>query len=92
MTALVLEHAKAVMATLWPVDDASVGLLMETFYRLWTTTPGMTKIEALRQAQLSLLHGTGDSAKGGAGSNAGASSRYSNPYYWAPFILIGNWK
>jgi len=84
--------AKAVMATLWPVDDASVGLLMEKFYSLWVTTPGRTKIEALREAQLSLLHGTGDSARGGGGSNAGVVSPYSNPYYWAPFILIGNWK
>ncbi len=70
--------AKAVLATLWPVDDASVGLLMAAFYKTWTTNPGMTKAEALRQAQLTLLRG--------------ASSPYSNPYYWAPFILIGNWK
>jgi CHAT domain-containing protein/Tfp pilus assembly protein PilF len=70
--------AKAVLATLWPVDDASVGLLMATFYKIWTTTPGITKAEALQQAQLSLLHG--------------ANSQYANPFYWAPFILIGNWK
>jgi CHAT domain-containing protein len=50
--------AKAVLATLWPVDDTSVGLLMATFYKLWITTPGMTKAEALQQAQLAFLHGT----------------------------------
>jgi CHAT domain-containing protein len=38
----------------------------------------MTKVEALQQAQLALLHS--------------AKSQYANPYYWAPFILIGNWK
>jgi CHAT domain-containing protein/Tfp pilus assembly protein PilF len=70
--------AKAVMATLWPVDDASVGTLMATFYKVWINTPGMAKAEALQKAQVALLHGV--------------DSHYSNPYYWAPFILIGNWK
>jgi CHAT domain-containing protein len=64
----------------------------------------MSKGEALRQAQIALLKGEG---RGGAGQanasraeiagKAGASKadparRYSHPYYWAPFILIGNWK
>lgn len=35
----------------------------------------LTKTEALRQAQLSLQ----------------SQSRYAHPFYWAPFILIGNW-
>lgn len=96
--------AKAVVATLWPVDDASVGLLMATFYKLWVTTPGMTKAEALQQAQLVALRGsmgskgTGSTARGSAlvlpasapADHAGPP--YANPFYWAPFILIGNWK
>jgi CHAT domain-containing protein/tetratricopeptide (TPR) repeat protein len=94
--------AKAVVATLWEVDDTSVGLLMATFYRLWVTTPGITKAEALQQAQLALLHGAADTAEvsevqGAAVARASTSrprpaSQYANPYYWAPFILIGNWK
>jgi CHAT domain-containing protein/Tfp pilus assembly protein PilF len=83
--------AKAVVATLWAVDDASVGLLMATFYKLWVTTPGITKAEALQQAQLALLHGTADPAATRA-SKQRIASTYANPYYWAPFILIGNWK
>ncbi len=83
-----LKHAKAVVATLWSVDDASVGKLMATFYTSWITAPGITKSEALRQAQLSLLHGTAN----GATANPDQSAPYANPYYWAPFILIGNWK
>jgi len=94
--------AKAVVATLWAVDDSSVGLLMETFYKLWVTTPGITKVEALQQAQLALLHGTavpaetslGSSGKGPSvsASKPHLASQYANPFYWAPFILIGNWK
>jgi CHAT domain-containing protein len=77
--------AKAVVATLWPVDDSSVGLLMAAFYKLWVTTPGIEKAEALRQAQLALLHGE-------AGPQQPPASPYANPFYWAPFVLIGNWK
>jgi CHAT domain-containing protein len=94
--------AKAVLATLWQVDDTSVGVLMALFYKLWVTTPGMTKAEALQQAQLALLRGTteiadttpGPTARGlGIGaSKQQAAAKYGNPYYWAPFILIGNWK
>jgi CHAT domain-containing protein len=86
--------AKAVLATLWPVDDTSVGLLMATFYKLWITTPGMTKAEALQQAQLAFLHGTPDIA-GPASAYRGSSAvgpasaakqrtgaPYANPFYW----------
>lgn len=34
-----------------------------------------------RQAQLALLQGKTD-----------AQTSFAHPYYWAPFILIGNWK
>jgi CHAT domain-containing protein len=93
--------AKAVVATLWPVDDASTGLLMATFYKLWVTTPGITKAEALQQAQLALLHGAAVPAVTSQGSardssasatKEHATSQYASPFYWAPFILIGNWK
>jgi CHAT domain-containing protein/Tfp pilus assembly protein PilF len=51
------EGAKAVVATLWPVADESTSLLMQRFYRLREASPDATKLEALRQAQLSLLRG-----------------------------------
>jgi CHAT domain-containing protein len=107
------QGAKAVVATLWPVADASTADLMQTFYRLRETQPGLPKVEALRQAQLTLLQGT---SRPGAAANAAPrglmwgqdTSRspqvplphfepnpqapYAHPYYWAPFILIGNWR
>ena len=46
--------------------DASTPLLMHAFYRQRADTPGMTKAEALRQAQLSLLHGTASATPGTA--------------------------
>jgi len=50
--------AKAVVATLWSVNDRSTGRFMQQFYRLWTSNPGVvSKAEALRQAQLMMLRG-----------------------------------
>ena len=43
-----------------------------------------SKAEALQAAQLALLCGD---AKCGSGKSA-----YSHPYYWAPFILTGDWR
>jgi len=77
------KEAAAVIATLWNVNDASTGLLMSDFYRRWAMTRGIEKVEALRQAQIAMLH-----------RDLGpASTTYdlSHPYYWAPFVLIGNY-
>jgi CHAT domain-containing protein len=48
--------ARAVLATLWPVADSSTALLMRTLYQEHQRQ--QDKAEALRQAQLALLHGT----------------------------------
>jgi CHAT domain-containing protein/Tfp pilus assembly protein PilF len=78
-----VKGAKAVISTLWDVADDSTGELMADFYRRWAGGGGkVEKVEALRQSQLDLLLGTG--RKGG--------SQFANPYYWAPFVLMGNWK
>ena len=69
------QGAKAVLATLWPVADQSTATLMADMYRRRQGL-SLSKIEALRQAQLTLQ----------------AQPKYAHPYYWAPFILMGNWK
>jgi len=51
------QGAKAVIASLWPVADASTSRLMQEFYRIRESSPGKTKLEALQEAQLELLHG-----------------------------------
>jgi CHAT domain-containing protein/Flp pilus assembly protein TadD len=78
--------AKAVISSLWDVNDDSTSYLMSDFYRRWTTGNGsVTKIEALRQAQIDLLTGK-VKPKGSA-----AAGSFSHPYYWASFVLSGNW-
>lgn len=96
--------AKAVMASLWSVNDDSTRQLMQNFYSYLakgTSTSPMTKAEALRQAQLSMLRGE-STTRGNAeqrsiiavvpkpGSTNSSAPGFSHPYYWAPFILIGN--
>jgi len=82
--------AKAVMATLWPVVDASTQSFMQEFYR--DHEAGLTKAAALRKAQLAFLKNGGSAKPGPDGlfiPPKGAP--YAHPYYWAPFILMGNW-
>jgi CHAT domain-containing protein/uncharacterized protein HemY len=77
------QGTKAVIASLWSVNDESTSLLMENFYgnlAKSTSQKHVTKAEALHQAQLSLLY---------SGKNPQPND-LSHPYYWAPFILIGN--
>jgi tetratricopeptide (TPR) repeat protein len=64
----------SLLASLWEVDDKSTSILMESFYKNWLK--GMSKPDALREAQLELKK----------------IPQYSHPFYWAPFIMIGDWR
>ena len=70
--------AAAVIASLWEVADVSTSKLMQNFYQCHASATATTKAEALRQAQLDLLLQT--------------NGEYSHPFYWAPFVIIGNWQ
>ena len=93
------KEAEAVLATLWDVSDLSTSRLMSDFYTRWVDHPAEGKAEALRQAQLAFLHGSGAAPGGGSGrgfqaveESAPSNTGLSHPYYWAPFVLIGNYQ
>jgi CHAT domain-containing protein len=95
------KDAEAVLATLWDVNDASTSQLMSDFYTRWMKHPADGKAEALRQAQMALLHGTAANTGSESGRGFQAVQRpaaaphaagYSHPFYWAPFVLIGNYQ
>jgi CHAT domain-containing protein len=104
--AFIYAGTPSVVASLWSVDDSSTAHLMASFYRNLKT---MSKVEALRQAQLELIRGEGRSdllARRGVGgigklgeapesrspSENSISISTSHPYFWAPFILVGDGK
>ena len=111
--AMVMQNkgAKGILATLWPVADESTSQLMREFYRLREENK-LTKAEALREAQLELLHGVKapeptllamnrhrgadivDEGKPALGEppkyQTDPDRPFAHPYYWAPFILMGN--
>ncbi len=66
--------ARSTLATLWSVNDRATAKLMSDFYHELADKK-LPKADAVRQAQLSLLH----------------SSWYKHPFYWAPYVLLGNW-
>ena len=71
---------RSAVASLWTVSDASTSVLVSEFYS--NLKSGKSKAEALQAAQIKLIKATEDPE---------INNPYENPYYWAPFILIGNW-
>ena len=69
--------ARSTLATLWKVEDDSTAAITIQFYKLLKDKK-LTKAQALRQAQLYLME-------------QHPNSNYKLPYYWAPFVLVGNW-
>jgi CHAT domain-containing protein len=68
--------ARSTLATLWSVSDRSTAEFMRQFYER-SIENRETKAELLRQVQRSFLTGTNED--------------YRHPFYWAPFVLVGNW-
>ena len=68
--------ARSTLATLWKISaDESSGILLSQFYRELINNPDLTKAQALRRAQLEFLK---DDSR-------------SRPYFWASYVLLGNW-
>ena len=70
--------AAAQIGALWLADDAASAVLMQKFY--FYLTHGEFAATALRQAQLDLR----------SYSDAQGRQCYTNPYFWAPFYLMGD--
>jgi len=67
--------ARSVLASLWGVSDFSTPELMDRFYR--HLAAGAAKDEALRAAQVEMIH---------------AGGRRAQPDNWAAFELFGDWR
>jgi CHAT domain-containing protein/tetratricopeptide (TPR) repeat protein len=67
--------ARSTIASLWNVGDRSTAILVGEFYRELVSAK-VTKAEALRRAQVTLLQ---------------KYPNYRRPGYWAAYVLVGNW-
>jgi CHAT domain-containing protein len=68
--------APTVGVSLWSVADKSTAELMTDFYRRLLGSTNSLSSAAMRAAQLELISG----------------KKYSAPFYWAPFVIVGDWR
>jgi CHAT domain-containing protein len=68
--------APTVGVSLWSVADQSTATLMTEFYKRLLASDSASASAAMREAQLSMISG----------------KKYSSPFYWAPFVLVGDWR
>ena len=68
--------ARTVGVSLWSVSDAGTAALMPGFYQHLLAKERPPMSAAMRAAQLEMI----------------AGGRYSAPFYWAPFVLVGAWQ
>jgi hypothetical protein len=71
--ALVYAGARNLVVSFWSVADESTSQLMTDFYATLLKNPDKGFRYALQQAKVKMI----------------ASGKFSEPYYWAPFVLIG---
>ena len=66
--------ARSAVASLWFINDEATSRIVTQFYQN-LQKPGVSKAQALQQAQLALMQ----------------DRRFRHPGYWSPFLVIGNW-
>ena len=71
-----VSNVKTVVASLWKVADEPTGLLMEYFYANLANDASITKLDALRKAQIKLSQ----------------NPKFAHPNYWGAFVLYGGWE
>ena len=100
------QGARSVLAALWAVADESTSSFMSEFYRLKKANPLMSKAEAIRLAQKEMIDGkiktTGQNGSCRSDNfvtpgkqndfKCDPNAPFSHPYFWSPFVLIGNWR
>jgi CHAT domain-containing protein len=67
--------ARSTLATLWSVNDQSTAELMAQFYKT-ISNPTDLRVTKAQALQTAQLE---------------LLHKYTAPFYWAPFVLIGNW-
>lgn len=84
--------AKTVVTSLWDVsDDATSALMIDLYENYWSKEMGM--LESLRTAQLEMLREGPRRGLVEVAEDAPVDrDRRAPPYYWAAFVLSGDWR
>ena len=90
--ALFAAGVPAQVVSQWSVNDDSTAQLMTAFYRNLTQKQ-LPKGEALRLAALSIMKSKAPAPAANLKSEIrNPKPDWSHPYYWAPFVLMGDWR
>jgi CHAT domain-containing protein len=73
--------AASMVVSLWKVDDAATAELMTRFYQKMLGSEHLRPPAALRAAQLSMINDTKIN-----------DTKWKQPWYWAAFIVEGEWR
>ncbi|RUV04131.1 CHAT domain-containing protein [Mesorhizobium sp. M6A.T.Cr.TU.017.01.1.1] len=105
-TAVTKAGARSVLASLWKISDKTTPLILQRFYEISERGP-LTRASALAKAQSEFIEGRFDSTIPSDRTSIVVESaqqlgvpltgskplgNFSHPYYWAPFVLMGNWQ
>ena len=72
-----IDSVVGILASLWQISDAATAELVTGFYQqLSQAEAGTGKAGLLRAAQVELIE----------------NERFSHPSFWAPYLLIGDWR
>jgi tetratricopeptide (TPR) repeat protein len=79
LRALLFAGARSALASLWAVAADSTLALMEAFYARLLAPDGRKRMPEARALQLAILE-------------IKQIPGWEDPYFWAPFILVGDWR
>jgi CHAT domain-containing protein len=77
MRSLLVHRFSGIVTALWEFDTQAGRNLLETFLTLWAID-GLAKADALAEAQRAMICGAVNTA-------------WRHPFFWAPFMLSGDW-
>ena len=86
LAGVAVRSGSSTIASIWSVEDAFTTKLMTRFYQE-LENPNTRKVDALQKAQLSLISSLQDNPP-----LPELKQLPPHPYYWAAYVLVGNWQ
>jgi len=78
--------SRALLVSMWPVETTSAKMLTTGLFRFQEQSPGLSRAQSLQKSILHLL----DSKTLTDASSGQTIAAYAHPFFWAPFIVVGD--